>query len=100
MRALFDFARRRVSGLGDDAIFDRLPFFVRYAQRFAGSRIDKLNLDLAKFSVACLVRGLIADLVLIAQRLRDGAVDARKFAVEPREIRLPARLCSKSAHLI
>src|ERR1700682_2390238 len=87
---LFHFARRGVSGLGNDLVLDRLALLIDTPQRLAIRRVHQIHLDLAVLAVARLVGGMVSQRILVAERIRDRAIDGGELAVEAREERLAA----------
>src|ERR1017187_1363599 len=78
---LFHFARRLVSGLGENRVLDRLALLVLDGQRVA-ARVHQFHLDLAERPVVRLVARRIGDHVLSAQRLAEIAKDTRVLALK------------------
>src|ERR1700733_940497 len=77
-----------VSGFRDHRILYRFPL-LRDFHRVAGLRIHQFYLDLAELPILGLVRRLVGQGVLIAQRRRNALEDAGELAEEAWEVCLP-----------
>src|SRR6266404_4551337 len=82
VEGLFHFARRGVSGLGDDRVLDRLTLLIHDPQRLAVGRVHQIHLDLTVLAVTSLVGGMVSQRILVAKRIRDRAIDGGELAVE------------------
>src|SRR5712671_2981485 len=97
---LFHFARRGVSGLGNDLVLDRFALLINDPQRLAIGGVHQIHLDLTVLAIASLVGGMVSQRILVAERIGDRAIDGRELAVEAREERLAAGFLGEGAHLV